>query len=54
MVAACLAGVSIVAGAGDPVFLIASRTPLAGYLQATGTDLVLDEGKRRVLADALL
>jgi hypothetical protein len=43
MVAACLAGVSIVAGAGDPVFLIASRTPLAGYLQATGTDLVLDQ-----------
>lgn len=41
--AACLGGVTIAAGAGDPAFLIAARVPLAGYLQATGTDLVLDQ-----------
>ena len=41
--AACLGGVAIAAGAGDPVYLIAARTPLAGYLQATGRDLVLDQ-----------
>ncbi len=40
---ACLAGVAIAAGAADPAFLIAARTPLAGYLQATGSDLVLDQ-----------
>jgi hypothetical protein len=40
---ALLAGAAILADAGDPAFLIAARTPLAGYLQATGRDVVLDQ-----------
>lgn len=43
--AACawLACIASAAGAGDPAFLVAARAPLAGYLQAAGRDLVLDQ-----------
>lgn len=43
MAGACLSGVAFAAGAGDPAFLIAARAPLAGYLQAAGGDVVLDQ-----------